>query len=362
VTKQSLRLLRFLPVRQVARNDAFSRLVSEVDLFMINKKAVALLSGGLDSTLAVCILKEQGVEIEAVYFQTMFGCCKEDARQVARRLGVPFTLLKVADDYLKVIEKPKYGYGRGINPCVDCRIYMFRAAKKFMQTVNASFLISGEVLDQRPMSQKMNDLRNIEKNCGLEGLILRPLSAKLLPLTEPEKQGVVEREKLFGIHGRSRAKLLELAEKYGIENPPTPSTGCALTSPVFAKKVRDVFVNSPDYKRWEFELLKIGRHFRLSPEAKVIVARNRDQNEYLEIIQPAGTMLLRCKNFGGPHALVIGSGKEEVLRKTAGLMLRYAHKSVPPICEIEYRGREEWNVFTVTSKNEEPQPEELRIA
>lgn len=329
---------------------------------MMNRKAIALLSGGLDSTLAVCILKEQGIEIEAVYFQTMFGCCKEDAHQVARRLGVPFTLLKVADDYLKVIEKPKYGYGRGVNPCVDCRIYMFRAAKQVMENTGASFLISGEVLDQRPMSQKMNDLRNIEKNCGLEGLILRPLSAKLLPLSEPEKQGIVDREKLFGVHGRSRAKLLELAAKYGIENPPTPSTGCALTSPEFGKKVRDVFKHSPEYKRWEFELLKIGRHFRMSPEAKVIVARNHDQNEYLEIIQPAGTALLRCKNFGGPHALVIGSVEEGLLRKAAGFMLRYAQKPVPPVCEIEYRGQGQWTVFTVTSENEEPQPEELRIA
>ncbi len=328
----------------------------------MNKKAAVLLSGGLDSTLAVCILKEQGIEIEAIYFQTMFGCCKEDARQVARRLGVPFTMLKVADDYLRVIEKPKYGYGKGVNPCVDCRIYMFQAAKKFMTETGASFLVSGEVLDQRPMSQKMNDLKNIERNCGLEGLILRPLSAKLLPPTEPEKQGIVDREKLFGIHGRSREKLLELAEKYGIENPPMPSAGCALTSPLFAKKVRDVFRHSPDYERWEFELLKIGRHFRLDLNSKVIVARNHDQNEYLEIIQPQGTTLLRCKNFGGPHALVIGENGPETLQKAAALMLRYAGKTLPALPEIEWRGTEEWKVFNAEKTIEEAQLEELRIA
>ena len=139
----------------------------------MHKKAIVLLSGGLDSTLAACILKEQGIELEALNFQTMFGCCKDDARQVAYRIGIPYTMLKVGDDYLGIVKNPEYGYGRGINPCVDCRIYMFAAAKRYMEQTGAAFLISGEVLGQRPMSQKRRDFQIIDRDTGLDGLILQ---------------------------------------------------------------------------------------------------------------------------------------------------------------------------------------------
>ncbi|MDP3921669.1 MAG: 7-cyano-7-deazaguanine synthase [Candidatus Omnitrophota bacterium] len=295
----------------------------------MNKKAVSLLSGGLDSTLATCILKEQGIEIEAINFQTMFGCCKDDAREVATRLGVGFTLLKVGDDYLDMIKNPKYGYGRAINPCVDCRSYMFTMAKKWMDQMGASFMISGEVLNQRPMSQKMRDFELIEAECGLEGRILRPLSAKRLPETEPEKAGIVDRSKLFGIEGRSRAELLKLAAKYGIENPPSASSGCALTEKPFAEKVRDVFENRPDYKRWEFEVLKTGRHFRLSSEAKVILGRNENENQYLISLHPEGTWLLEPEQFIGPYALVVGTASDEDLGMAGAIMLRYSQNPRP---------------------------------
>ena len=303
----------------------------------MNKKAVALLSGGLDSTLAVCIIKEQGVEIHAVNFQTMFGCCKDDARAVAQKLGVEFTVLQVGDDYLKVIENPKYGYGRAINPCVDCRIYMFEMAKRVMEKTGASFIVTGEVLGQRPKSQKKSDFQTIEEETGLEGLILRPLSAKLLEPTEPEKAGIVEREKLYAIQGRSRRELLVLARRYGIENPPSPSAGCALTSPLFAKKVRDVFDHHPDYERWEFEILKLGRHFRLSPSAKLVLARNQNQGEYLEVLHPSGTALLSCPNFAGPTALLMGEVNEETMEQAVHLMLHYADKPLPETCRIRVK-------------------------
>jgi tRNA-uridine 2-sulfurtransferase len=328
----------------------------------MNKKAVALLSGGLDSTIAVCIAREQGIEIEAVYFQTMFGCCKDDARKVAHELKVPFTLLKVADDYLKMVEKPKFGYGRGINPCVDCRIYMFELAKKYMESCGASFLISGEVLGQRPKSQKLRDFRDIEKETGLEGLILRPLSALRLPLTEPEKAGIIDRSKLFGIEGRSRQKILDLAKKYGIENPPSPSAGCALTSPAFAKKVKDVFDHHPDYERWEFELLKIGRHFRLDATTKVVIARNHDQNAYFKIMHPQHTVLMSCQNFGGPHALLIGEPTVTNLEKAGALMLRYAQQStLPSTCEIQWKREGQIENFLISTQANEEMVEALRI-
>lgn len=327
----------------------------------MNKKAVALLSGGLDSTLAVCLVKEQGIEIEAVNFQTMFGCCKDDARRAAARLGVGFTLLKVGEDYLRTIERPKYGYGRGMNACVDCRIYMFHLAKRLMENVGASFLISGEVLGQRPMSQKMRDFRAIEKDCGLEGKIVRPLSAKLLPVTEPERAGILDRAKFFGVQGRSRQLLLELAAKYGIDNPPSPSAGCALASPEFAKKVKDIFDHHPAYERWEFEILKIGRHFRLSPQSKLIVARNHDQNEYLERLHPNQTALLSCENFGGPHALLVGNRGAEILEKAGRIILRYAQKPLPAVCRIQIREGEAARWIEVSGEASQVMLDEARI-
>ena len=327
----------------------------------MNKKAIALLSGGLDSTLAVCLIKEQGIEIEAVNFQTMFGCCKDDARQAAYQLGVKFNLIRVTEDYLKVIEKPKYGYGRGVNACVDCRIYMFLLAKKVMENAGASFIISGEVLDQRPMSQKMKDFQRIEADAELEGLILRPLSAKRLPLTLPEKEGIVDREKLLGVHGRSRKKLLELAAHYGIENPPMPSAGCALTSPAFAKKVRDIFEHRENYKSWEFEILKMGRHFRLDAQTKIVISRNQEQNELLENLHPEGTLLMTARNFGGPDVLFMGPHEKQNLEKAGAMMLRYSQQPLPPFCEIEIEGAEDCEPLVLSAAASEEMVGSYRI-
>lgn len=324
-------------------------------------KAIALLSGGLDSMLAIAMVKAQGIEIEAVHFQTMFGCCKDDAGQAARKLGVPCTLLKVGDDYLKVVENPKYGYGRGANPCVDCRSYMFKLAKNMMEKSGASFLISGEVLDQRPMSQKKTDFIKVEEECGLQGKILRPLSAKILAKTEAEEKGWVDREKFSGIQGRSRKELLLLASQFGIDEPPMPSAGCALTSPDFGKKVKDVFNHHPDYERWQFEILRIGRHFRLDGATKIVIARNENQNAYLESICPPEAVLLKCSNFGGPHAVLIGEENERNLELAGKLILRYAQKPFPEKCEIEKitAGRSETRFADLAA--EEQLVEQLRI-
>lgn len=324
-------------------------------------KAVALLSGGLDSMLAIAIVKAQGVQIEAVNFHTIFGCCKDDASQAARKLGVPCTLLKMGDDYLKIVEKPKYGYGRGANPCVDCRGYMFTLGKNFMEKTGAQFLISGEVLDQRPMSQKKADFIKIEAECGLEKKILRPLSAKILDPTEAEEKGWIDRSKLYGIQGRSRKELLKLAEEFGIDEPPMPSAGCALTSPDFGKKVKDVFKHHPDYERWEFEILKVGRHFRLDEKTKVVVARNENQNAYLEMICPPEVSLLKCSNFGGPHAVLIGDDSPRNMELAGKLILRYSQKPLPENCEIEKILEGQSGIYVSGCAAEEQLVEQLRI-
>lgn len=293
---------------------------------MLNRKAVALLSGGLDSTLAIKIVQSQGIEIEALSFKTQFNCCKDEAGRAARELGVPVTLLATDEDYLKLVQKPKYGYGRGINPCVDCRIYMFRLARKFMEKVGASFVVTGEVVGQRPMSQQRHQLSIIERDSELEGLLVRPLSAKLLPPTLPERQGVLDREKLYGISGRSRKELIDLAHDFGIEWIPTPSNGCLLTEPDYAERVRDMFQHQSDYTRWDFDVLKFGRHFRLSDTAKVVLGKNKEENAKLELLHEEGkSVFFHPENFKGPDALLVGSFSEKIRDEVGCLILRYTN-------------------------------------
>lgn len=327
----------------------------------MNRKAVALLSGGLDSTLAVKILLRQGIEIEALNFQTMFGCCKDDARQVAYELGVKFTMLPVGMDYVELVKNPKHGVGKGINPCVDCRGYMFRLAKKFMESVGASFVVSGEVLGQRPMSQRRDCFGTIEEEAGLEGLIVRPLSAKLLEPSIPEKEGTVDRNRLYDIEGRSRSRLIQLAKEYGIENPPQPSTGCALTEPEFAKKVKDIFEHLDDYERWHFETLKVGRHFRLDPEAKAILGRDAGENEYLEYLHPKGTTLLTPVNFAGPTALLIGPSTLERLEGVGRMMLSYTKHLPVESPQVQWEAAEAHGILELASGMKEEEILSLRI-
>lgn len=327
----------------------------------MNKKGIALLSGGLDSTLAIKILLEQGAEIEAINFQTMFGCCKDDARQVAHELGVKFTMIPVGMDYVELIRNPKYGVGKGINPCVDCRIYMFGLAKKFMELVGASFVISGEVLGQRPMSQRHHCFRSIERDSELEGLIVRPLSAKLLEPSLPEKEGIINREALYDIQGRSRSRLIELAKKYGIDNPPTPSSGCALTQPDFAKKVKDIFQHTMDYERWHFEILKTGRHFRLDSEAKAVLGKDGAENEYLEYLHPQGTTLLTPIDFSGPSALLIGPSSPDRLNKVGRLILSHTKHLPQETPKIQWEVGDTLGVLEIESGLPEAELLSLRL-
>jgi len=328
----------------------------------VKNKAVALLSGGLDSRLAILIVKELGVTIEAVNFQTLFSCCKDDARQAAYELGVRFTLVKAGEDYLETVRNPKHGYGRGINPCVDCRSYMFKQAKAVMEQSGASFMVTGEVLGQRPMSQKLSDFQAIERDTDLEGRILRPLSARLLPPTFAEREGVVDRSKLYDIQGRTRERLHALAHRYGIKEPPAASAGCALTQPPFADKVRDLFDHDPGHELWKYELLKIGRHFRLNQDTKVVLGRNEAQNTYLEELCRKGLVLLRPKNFAGPAAVFIGQENPEVCRQAASLVLRYAQKPLPDPCELELIRGNEMQVVMAADPAQESFIEGVRIA
>lgn len=302
-------------------------------------RCVALLSGGLDSMLAVRLMQEQGIEVEGLNFKTIFTCCQDQAGQSARDLGIRVTVVGQDADYLDLVKAPRFGYGRGANPCVDCRIYMFRKAKVLMEQCGAQFVVSGEIVGQRPMSQKRRDLEVISYHSELDDLLLRPLSARLLPPTRPEREGLVDRERLWDFSGRSRKGLIKLANRLGISDIPSPSTGCALTEPRFSRKVFDLIEREPNSDAWDYDLLKYGRHFRFDDRTKIVVGRNESDNQVLKLMHQSphqtDTVLISPSGFAGPRVLVVGLASHATFKIAASLLLRYAHQSDTTGLEVE---------------------------
>jgi tRNA U34 2-thiouridine synthase MnmA/TrmU len=307
------------------------------------KKVVALLSGGLDSRLAVKMMQNQGFEVEAVAIKTPFcdfDCgrgCGFEIRETADTLDVKLKTVYLGDDYIEMLKHPKYGFGSGMNPCIDCRAMMFEAGKKHMEEIGAEFIISGEVLGQRPMSQHAPALKTIEKESGLEGKIVRPLSAALLPPTEPEMKGLIRREDLGKIRGRSRRDQLKMAQEFGIENPPNAGGGCLLTDPAFAIRVKDLFKHIETPTTNDIDLLKIGRHFRFDENTKLVVGRNKDENEVIKALALDRDILLEAKDHVGPVALIRGENAQDYVELGAAITLRYgdAPKDTPSIVAIQ---------------------------
>lgn len=254
-------------------------------------KALVLFSGGLDSTLAAKVLAVQGLEIMLIHFRLPFysrdyGRPDDKIQKRAAELGFPIIVVpaeEAFDEYWRLLTEPQHGYGRFINPCVDCHLFMCRQAHKYFDRTGASFLATGEVLKQRPMSQHLDALNLIDRNSGLPGLLLRPLSATLLPPTIPEQKGWVDRERLYGFSGRSRRPQMELARSLGVTDYPNAAGGCLLTEEKFARRFKDLVEHgsgrSPELR--DLYLLKIGRHFRLSPRARLIVGRDEKENNLL---------------------------------------------------------------------------------
>lgn len=294
------------------------------------KKVVALLSGGLDSQLAVRMMQEQGFDVSAVAIKTPFcdfDCgrgCGFEIRERADDLNVNLKTVYLGDEYIKMLKDPKYGRGAGFNPCIDCRAMMFDAAKKHMEEIGAEFVISGEVLGQRPMSQHRQALGTIEKESDLVGKIVRPLSAALLPKTDPEKDGLIKREDLGMIRGRTRRAQLEMAKKYGIENPPNAGGGCLLTDPAFGVKTKDLFDHTETPTINDIDLLKVGRHFRLDEQTKLVVGRNKDENEMISAVALPGDILVEARDHVGPVSILRGENAASHTEFAARVTLRYS--------------------------------------
>jgi tRNA U34 2-thiouridine synthase MnmA/TrmU len=290
-------------------------------------KAVSLFSGGLDSILAVKIIQDQGISVAGLTFSTPFFSA-EKAQTTAARIGLPLRVFDLTTAHLAMLKAPRYGYGKNMNPCIDCHTLMIHTAGKIMAETGADFIITGEVLGQRPMSQTRQSLHIVAKNSGYGDYVLRPLSARLLPESEPERSGKVNRGLLLSIQGRSRKPQMELAAHYGIQYYPPPAGGCLLTDPMFSRRLKDLFVNQPDPAPRDMELLKYGRHFRLAAAVKVIVGRNERDNLALQTLIREGDAVLKMVDVPGPLVLVPGGGSEEDLRRAARLCVLYS--DAPP--------------------------------
>jgi tRNA-specific 2-thiouridylase len=310
-------------------------------------KAIALLSGGLDSTLAAKVVMEQGIELEALNFLTVFCTCTHRgesclaSQKAVDSLGIPLRVFNVSEEYLDVVKHPKHGYGSNMNPCIDCRIFMLKKAKAYMEVASASFIVTGEVLGQRPMSQRRDAMRLIEKEAGLEGIILRPLSAKFLPVTIPEKEAWVDREKLLNMQGRSRKPQIRLADHFGIRDYPCPAGGCLLTDPGFAKRMKDLNRYDPDFSLNDVHLLKVGRHFRLSPKVKVIVGRNEEENRKIHTFSQEKDILLKVSKFTGPLSLLRGKLDDGDIGRAATITAHYSKAKGLGEIEVTYQVVEE---------------------
>jgi tRNA-specific 2-thiouridylase len=283
--------------------------------------------------------------VVGVYFKTPFCLRKkkdittptELASELSKNAGIELKIVELNEEFLDIVRHPKHGYGKNINPCIDCKILMLRKAREMMESSGAAFLISGEVLGQRPMSQHQSALDMILKEAGVEGLLLRPLSAKHLEPTVPEQKGWVDREKLFDFSGRTRRPQMELAVMLGVIDYPNASGGCLLTDPLFTKRLRDL-MKFGVYDMKNVALLKVGRHYRFAADAKLIVGRDETENIDIEkLAQDGDTLFVPPEDLAGPSALGRGNFSEEQLRLSAGIIARYCDMAGKISIDISYR-------------------------
>ncbi|MDF1525809.1 MAG: thiamine biosynthesis protein [bacterium] len=284
--------------------------------------ALGLLSGGLDSMLAAELLRRQGIKVTAIIFQTpFFGSTKGVA--AATQLDIPYRIEDITVDHLVMVKSPHYGYGKNMNPCIDCHAMMFAKAGELMEELGAHFLFSGEVLGQRPMSQNLKALKLVEEASGYQGLILRPLSAKLLLETDPERDGLVDRKQMLDIQGRSRKRQMQMAQDWGLSEYPAPGGGCLLTDPGFSVRLDELFDTNPSADPIDVEKLKLGRHFRLPGGSKAVVGRHHKDNEDLKPLIRAGDIQLKQSDAPGPLTILDPNASEQDILAAAALTARY---------------------------------------
>jgi len=302
-------------------------------------KALVLLSGGLDSQLAVCVLREQGIGVAGISFESPFFSA-DKARIAAEHLGITLHVEEFTDDIIALVRHPPHGFGANMNPCIDCHAAMLRKAGGLMGTLHAHFLATGEVLNERPMSQNMRALSIVAAASGFAGLVVRPLSAQLLPETEPERLKWIARDKLLALYGRGRNAQMELAKKYGLKDFPLPAGGCRLTDPNFSRRLKDLRKLDGLGDTRSVVLLKYGRHFRLGPATKLIVGRHESDNSAIEKFADRGSILLTTEDVPGPVALLDGNADEATILRAAAICARYGDFAAGNPAKIRVRSSE----------------------
>jgi len=306
-------------------------------------KAIALFSGGLDSTLAIKLIIDQGIEVLAVNINTGFGSTKdrlEHMQSMCDQVGAELRIIDIQSEYLQdVLFDPKHGYGKNFNPCIDCHAKMFAVAKSIMEAEGASFLISGEVMGQRPMSQNKDALQTVLNESNCDGLLLRPMSALRLAPTIAEEKGWVDRDKLEGITGRSRDRQLELAKEIGLDDFESPGGGCLLTDENFGKKMFD-FIKYDKFEVKDIPVMKFGRHFRLADDAKLVIGRNQEENVHLQEIDNDKYYHIKTIGVPGPHALLSKNATQNDKDLAVQAILVYCKTSVENSYTLSFDGEE----------------------
>ncbi len=316
-------------------------------------KALALLSGGLDSILAVKLIQEQGIDVEAVIFKSNFYNEKR-GKEAAESLGIKYHIIDLTEKTIKLIENPRYGFGKNLNPCIDCHLLMIKETVKLMKKLGADFIITGEVAGQRPKSQNYDALKIIAKECGADGRLLRPLSAKKLEPTVVELNNIVDREKLLDITGKSRKKQMELAKKYNITNYPSPAGGCLLTVPDFSDRLR-FNLKHKKLNYIDIEILKVGRHFATPFNNKIIIGRDKDENQViLDLIDETYLIFELSDNRPGPVAVLSALEPDfSEIQAAASLTVRYSKFRNETNVKVKFykKNTENEDFITVSPKN-----------
>ncbi len=309
-------------------------------------KALGLLSGGLDSCLAALTLKQQGTDVTCIAFTTpFFGSSK--AERMADQMGIPLMVMDISDRHLDMVKAPRYGYGKNMNPCIDCHAMMFRLAGEIMAEQGFDFLFSGEVLGQRPMSQNANALRSVANFSGHPDRILRPLSARLLPITPMEEAGLVDREQLLDIQGRSRKRQEALAKAWGLRDYPSSGGGCLLTEKHFSDRLRDLIDHEPGCTTNDVELLKVGRQFRISEQTKLVLGRHQQDNDAIRERTGENHIVLRTPGIPGPLGLLSGTPDENDIKTAGAIVAAYGKGKEQTHIEILAETPSGEKIFTV---------------
>ncbi|MCM1990054.1 tRNA 4-thiouridine(8) synthase ThiI [Oceanirhabdus seepicola] len=316
-------------------------------------RALAMVSGGLDSILAAKLIQEQGIEVIGICFKSYFFD-EKNAERMSKQIDMRLEVVDFSEEHFEMVKKPKHGHGKNMNPCIDCHAMMMTHAGRLLEKFDADFIITGEVLGQRPMSQNKGALSTVLKTSGVGEKILRPLCAKNLPETEMEKSGLVDREKLMDIKGRSRKIQMALAEQWNVKDYPSPAGGCKLTEPGYSNRLKDLVVNKEDISERELELLKYARHYRIDESCKIICTRTAEEAEIVKKLIASDDLIFLVRDFNGPLTLIIGENpSEKSIEAAAKITGRYSKGRDKEAIVVKYRKGIVENEITVKPGDDE---------